>query len=676
VALRRLVVRLVPYLQHPALVWPLVLVYRLAVWAAVRSVRRMPGVVAVYLSGSLARGEAVWGLSDIDLKVIVDGPEDHALAHRLRERLRRLAVLLPILGSYREKGVYFTTTLAGLARRYPMVLHLFDRDFYPDRLLWGAAPLAAERLPPAEESDRLLSYLWKAKFWLEKVIVYAEEPRLVRLQRLYLAAKAVSSCARMLTLVEPGNREANGRRDPIAVLREAIDPATGPTLEALIRARASLFRGCDLEPEATFPVVMEAIGAVVRAVHDRLAATATGAAPAIAPVIAGDGWRPAEADIAEWRRALAAATPDDCTIELLPPALVGVGAVDLDHAGRPVLLVRSPRRIGYRTLLGLRRLWRERLAGRALVVIADNPDFLFPVHTEMLEHWLLSAVEDPHLAAAADLDGAGLGGVPAELALRRLADQLGETSLLVADPATRRLSDPALGDLLRLGLRNLALLSALRAGAFELACDLGAATARLERDGWLGSGQGAALAAAVERQPAAALPTLGKLAAALAAGVPTAVPAPPSSGDEAERTAVTVVVITRNRAEQLRRCLAALAGQIRPPDELLIVDNGSTDHTREVVASYPGVPRPRYLHEAAVGYGRARNAGVAAATGDVVAFIDDDAVATPGWLATLVRPFARDPEIAIVGGSIRTLVEDRSDPVYRYHLASEGNGPC
>jgi glucosyl-dolichyl phosphate glucuronosyltransferase len=117
----------------------------------------------------------------------------------------------------------------------------------------------------------------------------------------------------------------------------------------------------------------------------------------------------------------------------------------------------------------------------------------------------------------------------------------------------------------------------------------------------------------------------------------------------------TVVVCTRDRVARLRECLAHLDAQVGAHEiEVVVVDNGSTDGTGdEVVAWAAGDPaRRRHLHEPRAGLSRARNRGVDAARGEVVLFIDDDALAPAGWVAAHLAAYDRDPGLAGAGGPV------------------------
>uniref|UniRef100_UPI00286E8B15 glycosyltransferase family 2 protein n=1 Tax=Sandarakinorhabdus sp. TaxID=1916663 RepID=UPI00286E8B15 len=90
---------------------------------------------------------------------------------------------------------------------------------------------------------------------------------------------------------------------------------------------------------------------------------------------------------------------------------------------------------------------------------------------------------------------------------------------------------------------------------------------------------------------------------------------------------ISLIICTRNRAGPLGRCLAAVAGIVHDGDwELVIVDNGSTDATAAVVADFAAQAgfRVVQVHQPVPGLSNARNAGVAAATGELILFTDDD----------------------------------------------------
>jgi glycosyltransferase involved in cell wall biosynthesis len=124
----------------------------------------------------------------------------------------------------------------------------------------------------------------------------------------------------------------------------------------------------------------------------------------------------------------------------------------------------------------------------------------------------------------------------------------------------------------------------------------------------------------------------------------------------------SVVICTRNRAAALGQyALASLARQERRPWEVIVVDDASTDDTPRVAGEYrPAFERCLYVrNDTPRGLGYARNLGVRQATGEVIAFIDDDVWAFPDWLKELLKPYEADAKVVCVGG--RSLAGDADD---------------
>ena len=139
----------------------------------------------------------------------------------------------------------------------------------------------------------------------------------------------------------------------------------------------------------------------------------------------------------------------------------------------------------------------------------------------------------------------------------------------------------------------------------------------------------------------------------------------------AAELSVSVVVCTRDRPAELRRCLDALGPTRERLRELIVVDNGPTAETRSVIASYPWAT---YLAEPRPGLSIARNAGVARATADIVAFTDDDAVVAPTWAERIVRSFT-DPRImAATGLVLPAELETEPQIVFERGLGGFGRG--
>lgn len=99
------------------------------------------------------------------------------------------------------------------------------------------------------------------------------------------------------------------------------------------------------------------------------------------------------------------------------------------------------------------------------------------------------------------------------------------------------------------------------------------------------------------------------------------------------RLRISVIIPVRDRAELLDRCLGALAPRLGDHAEVVVVDDGSRDRTRQVALEWASRHRVRVLDNEGSGAVAARSTGVAASDGEVLAFTDSDCVPSPGWLA-------------------------------------------
>jgi len=132
----------------------------------------------------------------------------------------------------------------------------------------------------------------------------------------------------------------------------------------------------------------------------------------------------------------------------------------------------------------------------------------------------------------------------------------------------------------------------------------------------------------------------------------------------------TVIVPTYRRPQDLTRCLQSLAHQLSPPAEVVVVVRDDDADTWTLLDQLKSLPLPLKTVTVAVpGVIAAMNAGVAAATGDFIAFTDDDAAPHPEWLQRIEAHFLADDRIGGVGG--RDAIQ-RSEPWFEGERATVG----
>ena len=130
---------------------------------------------------------------------------------------------------------------------------------------------------------------------------------------------------------------------------------------------------------------------------------------------------------------------------------------------------------------------------------------------------------------------------------------------------------------------------------------------------------------------------------------------------------ISVIIPHLNQEDHLQRCLTSLGVQREEragegalfPIEIIVVDNGSTRLPDQIISQFKDT---QLLQEPTPGPGPARNRGVVAAKGELLAFIDADCLAHEDWLRVIARTFEDDPEVTVFGGDVRIALVDQAKP--------------
>jgi predicted nucleotidyltransferase len=659
------------------------LYYAAAVRAATRAARRVEGVVAVYLSGSFAGGKPIYGLSDIDFKVFVSGPRRGDRLRRLRDAFSRLRRVFPMLGPADEKGIYFTSDFPADYERYPLVRHLFDGRFYGHRLLWGRDVIRDFGLVPPSGEDLDLTFIWKLRSWMERICLLGSRPGLAGPQRRYLFFKWVADAGALLLMKKALHGEGD-RESAIRRLKALLPRDSAPALDRLLEERRGLFRRSRVDPETCFALVK-------RIIHEVLEEMSRGEeerAPSNRPVEragpAGEDGERLDDETAERIRRLCG-----CSVffHAMSSAALPVSPLDSGSFGRPLCVIVPERPLSLSSWLKLSAARRAGLLGQRDFHIWEDRHFLYAVFEEFMEPWLSTRLTEGHLFAGLERTDVPVPGSFFECHLRRKLEAfVAQVREIAAGRGFLMMEPEARIRFVLFSLRTAVLFQALEAGEWDLPADAAATASRLKKraeapssliDGLLAAHKAFSRGEDYPFEPLLEGARRLLLETCRGASRKTGDAGGAGREDAGDRRGlrISVVLITRDRCRQLDRCLGSLARLKRRPDEVVVVDNASTDETARVVRDFRAEFPVRYVLEPRLGIATARNAGVRASSGEVLAFTDDDAVVDPEWLGFVERAFLRDPRIGIVGGAILNLKTERRDVVARYFEAFEESRP-
>lgn len=142
------------------------------------------------------------------------------------------------------------------------------------------------------------------------------------------------------------------------------------------------------------------------------------------------------------------------------------------------------------------------------------------------------------------------------------------------------------------------------------------------------------------------------------------------------KTKVSIIVPLYNAGADFNACMASLIAQTWSALEIIIVNDGSTDHSVEIAKHYAEhYPHVRLLHQANAGASVARNLGLQAATGDYVAFVDADDLVYPKMYETLMTMALNDDlDVAQCNADCRARLAIYSDRSSAFHRGIKRTG--
>ncbi|MBI4752003.1 MAG: glycosyltransferase family 2 protein [Acidobacteria bacterium] len=122
--------------------------------------------------------------------------------------------------------------------------------------------------------------------------------------------------------------------------------------------------------------------------------------------------------------------------------------------------------------------------------------------------------------------------------------------------------------------------------------------------------------------------------------------------------AVSVVVATRNRGDQVRQTIASILANDYPRFDLWVVDQSESDDTCQAVQPFETDCRLHYVRSSTTGVSTGRNLGITLSQGELIAITDDDCEAAPDWISQLVNAFSEQSAAGIVFGNVLTAPHD------------------
>lgn len=668
---RSLIVGWIVHLHYPPFIWFFQAYYWLAIQVSRLLVGRIEGVKSIYLSGSLARGEAIYGLSDIDLKIFVAGEKDQCTYQNIRRCFSLLRRFFPILGPPDEKGICFLDSFEEDYRHYPLIQHFFDPLFFKHRLIWGEDLIATLPLKSWDELDQVECTFGRLKWWLEKVYILADSTRLCPKQKQHLFFKAVADvCLLALRVVDPEFRFSRRAEILRAVSPEMEEPYR-KLMDNLIRENQSFYRVQINSLDESFQLFKKTVAfcAEKAAYRDHSGASSISFTPP--DTTCGVEHQAQAAVLREF-------SPKIRNVNVLLWPQLPLNPFDFHFFNIPVFILNCSQPLSLEEFHNLKVYYRANLRNRTVVLLREYPHFVSSVDSDLIEHRgsFRGASDLLHLC----LEQSGLNPLT-QLARNRIwvrtSAFLEQVSATMSHQEFGRMDHSIFPQFIFNALRMVIFSVEFREGRWLLPLTSSQVLEYLTEHTPLSSSFSARLLEQFERvtqgkgrfderlMPKSRALLSEMLDVYRHANTWDDLKKLNEAANE-HRMRISVAIITANRPIQLERCLRSLVQLNRLPEELIVVDNGQEVPVRHIIEKIQ-VPFPiRYLTFDKTGVAPARNLALRAASGEIIAFVDDDATVSRDWLECLERVFVADPNVGLVGGSVLNMDCGRDNLVWKF----------
>jgi len=659
-------------MQFPPFIWVFRFYYWLAIRCVIRRLRGITGMISVYLSGSLARQDVTYGLSDIDFKILVAGKKDKTLYRQIQAIFAGLRRIFPMLGPPDEKGIYFLEDFAADYAHYPLLQHQFDERFYRHELLWGVDLITRLPLYHWSQINQQSTFSWRLKDCVEKVHILAGCPLLTDLQQHNLLTKAISDVMLLVLRLRQPNLVYQNRE---AILEESaarLPGADGEMLRHISREKPRCYRGRLVNLNEKYRLFKRAVDLCVMELGGECAEVG---ARLVMPVEMPTSVSGPPHEVIEEIKRLSPAIDD---IHIFPWIQLPIDPLDLHFFGKQILLVSCTCPIELPDLIHLRHYYRDHLVEQGVLLLEENPACLLSIYSELLDHWTAVAGADDMVEMLLNQTGFIKIGLRQQNCINKRLDSFMEQlgNMLIGydiGRMERRIFLPFMFN----AIRTLIFTQEFRKGRIVVTPSAPAVLEYLRKQTPLKPDYLNLL----EKEYLQVMEEGRELDEGLTVKLRRllecmfkAVQEKKEWGElefinnlpDKARLGISLALVTRNRPAQLKRCLTSILQQTRPPDELVIIDSSNDASSRKIVNSfmYPF----RMILETTVprGVADARNHALTLAGCEIIAFVDDDSVADPDLLCELEKVFLRDPRIGIAGGSILNLKREGNDLLSRF----------